>query len=161
MVLTKMILVKSFYISAFVILPIFVLQLSAGPYIMGFLLMHFIAGIILTVIFQLAHTVENTAHPLPDQSGTIENSWAIHQLNTTINFSRKSKIISWYVGGLNFQVEHHLFPDICHVHYPAIAPIVKQTAQEFGIPYLENKTFMQAVGSHINLLKILGKPAGA
>jgi linoleoyl-CoA desaturase len=159
--LIKMLMVKTVYVGTFVILPIFVLKLPAGPYILGFSLMHFIAGIILTVIFQLAHTVENTAHPLPDQAGTIENSWAIHQLNTTVNFSRKNKIISWYVGGLNFQVEHHLFPDICHVHYPAIAPIVKQTAEEYGIPYLENETFVQAINSHINLLKQLGRPAVA
>jgi len=158
-ILFKMILFKILYFAGFILIPIFVLHIPAGPYLSGFFLMHFIAGIILTVTFQLAHTVENTTHPLPDESGTIENSWAIHQLNTTVNFSRKSKIISWYVGGLNFQVEHHLFPNICHVHYPAIAPIVKKTAEEFGIPYLENKSLMAAVNSHIRMLKNFGKPS--
>lgn len=158
-VLAKILAVKTVYIATFFIVPVFILNLPAGAYISGFLLMHFIAGIILTIVFQLAHSVEHTTHPLPDKTGTVENCWAIHQLNTTSNFSRKNKIISWYVGGLNFQVEHHLFPNICHVHYPAIAPIVKQTAEEFGIPYLENKTLLKAVGSHINLLKHFGKPA--
>jgi linoleoyl-CoA desaturase len=159
MTLLKIIVTKAVYFSVFLIIPLFVLHLPAGPFLLGFCLMHFIKGIILTVVFQLAHTVENTTHPLPDETGTIDNNWAIHQLNTTVNFSRKSKWISWYVGGLNFQVEHHLFPNICHVHYPAIAPIVKQTAEEFGIPYLENETFMIAFRSHVQALRNFGEPA--
>lgn len=154
--LLKMILAKIIYVLVFFVLPIYVLDLSVKHFLLGFLLMHFVAGIILTVIFQLAHTVEDTTHPLPDESGTIENNWAIHQLNTTVNFSRHNKLLSWYLGGLNFQVEHHLFPTICHVHYPAIAPIVKQTAEEYGVPYLENPSFSSAVSSHIRLLKRFG-----
>lgn len=155
-ILLRIITVKVCYLFVFLIVPVFVLNLPAAGYVAGFFLMHFIAGVILTTVFQLAHTVEHTSHPVPDQSGTIENSWAIHQLNTTVNFSRNNRIISWYLGGLNFQVEHHLFPDICHVHYPAIAPIVKQTAKEFGIPYLENETFLKALGSHITTLRRFG-----
>jgi linoleoyl-CoA desaturase len=119
--------------------------------------MHFVAAIILSVVFQLAHTVEGTTHPLPDECGNIENSWAIHQMNTTVNFATHNKWISWYVGGLNFQVEHHLFPRICHVHYPAIAPIVKKTAEEFGVPYLENPTFGKALKSHLTTLQRFGR----
>lgn len=158
--LLKVVASKLFYFFVFIVLPLVILKMSVLPYLMGFLLMHFIAGIVLTVIFQLAHTVEGTNYPLPDESGIIENNWAIHQLNTTVNFSRKNKWLSWYVGGLNFQVEHHLFPAICHVHYPAIAPIVKSTAEEFGIPYLENKSFMEALRSHINVLKTFGRLPG-
>ncbi len=157
-ILLKMIIIKIIYFSVFLLLPLLVLHLPAGPYLLGFFLMHFLAGIVLAVTFQLAHTVENTSHPLPDASGTIENNWAIHQLNTTVNFSRKNKFISWYVGGLNFQVEHHLFPNICHVHYPAIAPIVKLTSEEFGIPYLENESLIMAIRSHIKTLRSLGVP---
>ena len=116
-----------------------------------------ISGVILTVVFQLAHTVEGTTHPLADAHGTIENNWAIHQMNTTVNFSRRDKFISWYVGGLNFQIEHHLFPTICHVHYPAIADIGKSTAEEFGVPYLENKTIGDAINSHIATLRRFGR----
>lgn len=148
---------KAIYMFVFVILPLLVLQVPFWKYISGFLLMHFVSGIILTVIFQLAHTVENTSHPLPDEAGTIENNWAIHQLNTTVNFSRKSKFLTWYLGGLNFQVEHHLFPNVCHIHYPALATIVKTTAEEFGVPYLENQTLLQAVSSHIKMLKAYGR----
>lgn len=119
--------------------------------------MHFVAGIVLTVTFQLAHTVEGTSHPLPNEEGVIENNWAIHQMNTTVNFARHNKFISWYVGGLNFQVEHHLFPKISHMHYSEISEIVKSTAEEFGVPYLENKTLWQAIRSHIETLKRFGK----
>ncbi|EMR01040.1 fatty acid desaturase family protein [Cesiribacter andamanensis] len=156
--LTRIILNKVLYLAAIIGLPVLA-GYSLGVVLAGFMLMHFVAGIVLTVVFQLAHTVEGTSHPLPTEWGTIENSWAIHQMNTTVNFSRHNKWISWYVGGLNFQVEHHLFPQICHVHYPEIAPIVKATAEEFGIPYLENETFMQAVRSHIATLQRFGLPA--
>lgn len=154
----KIVLSKIGYLLIAVVLPLVILKLPIGMYLLGFTLMHFIAGVVLTVVFQLAHTVETTTHPLPNELATIENTWAIHQLNTTVNFSRHNKFISWYVGGLNFQVEHHLFPTICHVHYPAIAPIVKQTAEEFGIPYLENETIWQAIYSHIKLLRKFGEP---
>lgn len=155
--LVKLIGMKIFYFSLFVGVPIFLFSMSPMLIILGFLWMHFVGGIILSVVFQLAHTVEGTAHPLPDVTGTIENCWAIHQMYTTANFSRRNKLLSWYVGGLNFQVEHHLFPRICHVHYPEIAPIIKETAEQFGIPYLENITFMEALRSHVKVLHTLGK----
>ncbi len=155
--LLRIVGVKVVYFSAFFVFPVFYLGISFSYILIGFLLMHFISGLILTVVFQLAHTVEGTTHPLADENGNIENSFAIHQMNTTVNFSRDSKILSWYLGGLNYQVEHHLFPHICHIHYPQLAPIVKKTAEEFGVPYLENKTFGQALRSHISLLQRLGK----
>ena len=154
--LFKIIAIKTIYLAAFFLLPA-ALGLPFYQVLVGFLLMHFTAGIILTVIFQLAHTVEETSHPLPTEHGTIENSWAIHQLNTTVNFSRHNKFLSWYLGGLNYQVEHHLFPRICHVHYPNIAGIVKSTAEEFGVPYLENHTFGDALRSHFTTLKRFGR----
>lgn len=156
-ILSKIILLKVFYISAMLIMPTLLFSIPFSMVIWGFVVMHFVAAIILSVVFQLAHTVEGTSHPLPDECGNIENSWAIHQMNTTVNFASHNKWISWYVGGLNFQVEHHLFPRICHVHYPAIAPIVKKTAEEFGVPYLENPTFGKALKSHLNTLQRFGK----
>ena len=87
----------------------------------------------------------------------MQDDWAAHQLKTTTNFAQKSWAFSWFVGGLNFQVEHHLFPTICHVHYPEVAKIVKSTAEEFGVPYLENKTFWEALGSHVRTLQRFGK----
>jgi len=124
--------------------------------VVGFILMHFLAGIVLTVIFQLAHSVEGTEHPLPNQEGMIENDWAIHQLETTVNFCPNNRWLSWFIGGLNFQIEHHLFPTICHVHYPKIAPIVEATAKEFGIKYKVHRSFKDALKSHILFLQKVG-----
>jgi linoleoyl-CoA desaturase len=155
--LLKLITMKVIYFFVMLALPTLFFGIPFLQVLLGFLLMHFVAGIILTVVFQLAHTVEGTSHPRPDEHGNIENDWAIHQMNTTVNFSRRNKWLSWYVGGLNFQVEHHLFPRICHVHYPAIAHIVKETAAEFDVPYLENETFGQAVRSHIATLHRFGR----
>lgn len=151
----KILVIKSCYLFCFVALPI-----GAGipvvQVVLGFLLMHAVSGFILTLVFQLAHAVEGTTHPMPNEAGIIENNWAIHQMNTTVNFSRKNKLLSWFVGGLNFQVEHHLFPRVCHVHYPKISDIVKATAEEFGIPYLENHTVASALSAHFKLLKNFG-----
>jgi len=129
----KIILLKILYFTAFIVLPIFVFSVPVWITLVGFLLMHYVAGVILTVVFQLAHSVEGTDHPVPDEDGLINNNWAIHQMSTTVNFSRKSKILNWYLGGLNFQVEHHLFPKICHVHYPKLSEIVKSTARNCKI----------------------------
>ena len=73
-------------------------------------------------------------------------------METTVDFAPRSRLLAWYLGGLNFQVEHHLFSRVCHIHYPALAPIVKQTAREHGLPYHHNGTFLQAVGSHARTL---------
>ena len=118
--------------------------------------MHYVAGFILAVIFQPAHVIEGTEYFEPDMEGNLENNWAIHQLHTTTNFANKSRLFSWYVGGLNFQVEHHLFPNICHVHYRKIAPIVESTAKEFGVPTNQQKRFDALVG-HGRLLRELGR----
>jgi linoleoyl-CoA desaturase len=124
--------------------------------------MHYVAGFILAIIFQPAHVIDGTEYPMPDDSGLMENSWAIHQLHTTTNFANESRILSWYVGGLNFQIEHHLFPNVCHVHYRKISKIVKQTAEEFGLPYKSEPTFLGAIVGHAKLLKELGrKPVAA
>jgi len=156
LLLGRMILDKIAYFVITLGLPIWA-GIPVWEVMTGFTIMHFAAGIILTVVFQMAHTIEGTTHPLPDDNGNIENSWAIHQMHTTANFSHGNKFLTWYLGGLNYQVEHHLFPRICHVHYPEIAPIVKQTAAEFGIPYLQNETFGLAFISHLNTLKRFGR----
>lgn len=157
--LIKIIIMKVVYFYTFLVMPTSVFSLAFIDVLTGFVLMHFIAGVILAVTFQLAHTVEGTSHPLPNNEGNIENEWAIHQLNTTVNFCRNNKWLSWYLGGLNFQIEHHLFPKISHVHYPAIANIVKETAAEFGIPYLENKNLSAAIRSHVITLQKLSVAA--
>ena len=118
--------------------------------------MHFIAGFVLAIVFQCAHVVEHADYPKPMDSGNMEHNWFAHQLHTTANFGSRSRFFSWFVGGLNFQVEHHLFPNICHVHYRKLSPIVKKTAEEYGLPYHSFATFFEALSCHTRQLKKLG-----
>jgi linoleoyl-CoA desaturase len=115
--------------------------------------MHYVAGMILSLIFQLAHIVEDTEMPAPDELGRMENTWAIHQLYTTANFGTKNKFMNWFSGGLNHHVEHHVFLHISHIQYVKLGKIVRATAQEFGIPYKEYSTTRAAIVAHIRHLK--------
>jgi linoleoyl-CoA desaturase len=153
----KLILTKIGYVAIFAGLPLIFSSFSWWLILLGFLVMHFSAGLLMSTVFQLAHVVEEATQPNPDEQGVINNEWAIHELETTVNFGRKSRLFAWLIGGLNFQVEHHLFPNICHVHYKAIAPIVERTAKDFGVAYNQNRTFLSALGSHVRVLKALGK----
>jgi linoleoyl-CoA desaturase len=148
---------KAIYFTYILVIPSLVLPVSFGFIFVCFLLMHFIAGFILAVIFQTAHIMPDLEFPLPDQNGKIDNNWAVHELVTTANFAPRSKILSWCVGGLNFQVEHHLFSNVCHVHYSKLSTIVKKTAEEYGLPYHSHKTFLGALINHAKMLKNLGK----
>ncbi|MBS1573778.1 MAG: acyl-CoA desaturase [Bacteroidetes bacterium] len=147
---------KLLHLFLFVGLPIYVVGFEA--WIIGFLVSGLFAGFVLSLVFQLAHTVEHTSFPIPDHiSGKMEDEWAIHQLKTTSNFATKNKLVSWLVGGLNFQIEHHLFPKISHIHYPAISKIVRQACREYGIEYLEHRWVYQAVFSHVAFLRQMGR----
>jgi linoleoyl-CoA desaturase len=148
---------KLLYVVFYMALPI--MLVGWLPWLVGFLCMHAAMGFTLTIVFQLAHVVEETEFEFVDASDFkhIENEWAIHQIKTTANFSRKSKLITWFVGGLNFQIEHHLFPKISHVHYPALSKIVEAKCKEFGIAYHSMPNMMTAINSHFRFLKELGK----
>lgn len=148
---------KCLYIGYIFVLPLLLTDLSWQQVLVGIFIMQYIAGFMLAIIFQPAHVVEGTAYPVPDHERNMQTNWAVHQLLTTTNFANSSKWFSWYVGGLNFQIEHHLFPNICHVHYAKIAPIVKSTAQEFGLPYKSKTTFFHAIIGHCRMLKSLGE----
>lgn len=152
-----MVAFKLLYVFLILVLPLMLLDLLWWELVVGFLVIQFIAGTILSNIFQLAHVVERTKLPKIPETGTMKNSWAIHQLKTTVNFAAGSAFMRWFTGGLTNQVEHHLFPNISHVHYGNIATIVKKTAQEFQLPYLENKTLWQGLRSHYRLLWRLGR----
>ena len=159
---TTLIVTKLLYYFLWIVLPLLVLDIAWWKVLIGFFVMHYTAGIILSIVFQLAHIVPLAEMPLPDKEGNLEHTWAVHQLYTTTNFAPNNKFISWYTGGLNHQVEHHIFPHISHIHYGKIAKIVKETALEYDLPYNEYKTFTKAISEHFNQLKTLGaKPAYA
>ncbi|MBH45312.1 MAG: acyl-CoA desaturase [Flavobacteriaceae bacterium] len=152
-----LIISKIVYFSVWIILPIFIFHFTWWKVMIGFFVMHYTAGLILSLVFQLAHIIGEADMPLPDlNSGTMKNSWAVHQLRTTVNFSTKNRIVNWFTGGLNHQIEHHIFPHISHVHYTKISRIVKRTAQEFNLPYNEYKTTRSAIFSHFKFLKQMG-----
>ncbi|ULQ57983.1 acyl-CoA desaturase [Flavihumibacter rivuli] len=147
---------KVLHLFLFVGLPIYMVGFKYWA--ISFFIFTCVAGFVLSMVFQLAHTVEHTAFPLPDEkTNKLEDEWAVHQLKTTANFATNNKVVSWLVGGLNFQVEHHLFPKISHVHYPAISRIIKQACQEYGIPYIEYPKTRYAVASHVAFLKQMGR----
>lgn len=145
---------KIMYFGIFLFLPVFVGGYSFVMVLAGIFLAHFLAGFLLSVIFQLAHVMPDVSHPVSDGERT-EHSWAVLQLRTTANFSTRSWLVTWFTGGLNFQIEHHLFPNISHIHYPKIAEIVRKTAEEMKLPYYEYKTFWQAMAAHFGYLKKL------
>lgn len=145
---------KALHAFLFIALPIYLLGFTS--WLIGFLIFGLFAGFVLSIVFQLAHTVEHTHFPAANpETGKMEDEWAVHQLKTTANFATKSKLISWWVGGLNFQIEHHLFPKISHVHYPAISKIIKKACADFNIPYIEYPKMRMAVASHVSYLKHL------
>jgi len=153
---TTLLITKTIYFSIWIILPM-AIGIVWWKVLLGFLVMHYTAGVILSVVFQLAHVVEDTDTMIPDENGEMENTWAIHQLYTTANFAPKNWLVNYYTGGLNHQIEHHIFPHISHIHYDKIGAIVKQTAREFNLPYYEFRTMRSAVASHFKHLKQLGQ----
>lgn len=154
--LFRIILSKVLYYG-YMLLPYFLVkEMTFLEWLCGFILLHYIAGLILAMIFQPAHVVEDTEFPLPTE-GNFENHWAEHQMRTTMNFATGDPVFSWLVGGLNYQVEHHLFPTICHIHYPKISKILESTAKEFNVPYKSRKTWVGALWSHQVMLWRLGR----
>ena len=116
-----------------------------------------VAGLVLSVVFQLAHCVGEVDFPPRPEMGRLTRGWAVHQVETTADFARGSRIVTWLLGGLNFQIEHHLFPRISHVNYPALAGLVEETCREFGVRYVEHRSCWAGVVSHFRWLRQMGR----
>ncbi|KAA3659580.1 MAG: acyl-CoA desaturase [Calditrichaeota bacterium] len=148
-------LTKIFYFGYMLVIPMFFHPIL--HVVVLFLIVHVVLGFTMATVFQLAHVMEDNSFPRPDPAtGAINNEWAIHQVETTANFAPENKFTTWYCGGLNFQIEHHLFPKICHIHYPAISKIVQRTCQDFQINYISYSSFSRAMATHYHFLKKLG-----
>jgi linoleoyl-CoA desaturase len=148
---------KVLYAAFYVVIP--ALLVGWGPWAIGFTVMHLCMGLALALVFQLAHVVEHAEFEAAAgmEHKLIENEWAIHQVKTTANFAPDNLLVNWYVGGLNYQIEHHLFPRISHVHYPAISNIVKETCQQFNLNYNSFPTMTESIASHFRMMKQLGE----
>ena len=153
--LPLLILYKLFYYAYTLVIPLIFFD-HWWLVLVGYFVMHFTAGFILSVVFQCAHVMEQNEFELPDENRKIEGNWFEHQMKTTCNFAMNSKLLSWFIGGLNFQIEHHLFPNICHIHYRKLSKIVQKTAKEFNVPYNSYTNMFDAVLKHYNFLKLLG-----
>jgi linoleoyl-CoA desaturase len=149
---------KVIHILLFVVVPIYMVGFL--PWLIGFLTVSMFAGFVLSIIFQLAHTVDDTHFPNPSKSSnSMEDEWAIHQLKTTANFAMPNKFISWFTGGLNYQIEHHLFPKVSHVHYPEISKIIQKACKDYNIEYIAYPKLFTAIASHLSYLKSVGQAA--
>ena len=154
--MVELLLVKLFYLIITLILPMIILPIEPSLVFLSFFTMHYISGLIFAYIFQPAHILEEVDFYKVDNKGSVENNWAIHEMRTTANYANGSTIFAWFIGGLNHQVEHHLFPHVCHVHYKDISKIVKATAEQYDVPYHSHRTFLAAVKSHLTLMNELG-----
>ena len=160
MALFRITLYKIFYYGYIIVLPVLFSGMPWYHVISGFSVMHFIAGFLLSCIFQPAHVVESSEFALPlttGGKGQMENTWAIHEVANTTDFAPGNRFLSWFIGGLNFQIEHHLFTGVCHVHYPKLAPIVQTACHDFHVPYHVEPTFLKALSDHLKMLKKLGR----
>ncbi len=147
---------KLAYMGVYMVIPI--LMIGWLPWLIGFLIITFTCGLSISIVFQLAHVVEGTGfHSVKE--GKSEQEWAVHQLSTTSNFATSNRLLYWLMGGLNFQIEHHLFPKISHIHYPAISKLVKETCREYNVAYHEYSSMFKAIISHLIHLRRLGQPS--
>lgn len=153
----RLFLFKAAHFFLFIVMPFIMISQPWYWILTGIVLFYLVIGFVLSFVFQLAHVVDETTFPVPDDTGRVPDAWAIHQLQTTADFAPESPLAGFLFGGLNFQVEHHLFPNVCHIHYPKLRPIVQATAAEFGLRHLENRTLMSAVKSHLRYLRELGR----
>ena len=153
-----LIVAKLIYFGLTLFLPLMFLSAPAWAIVLAWISLHILPGLTFALIFQVTHIYEGTTFPLPDDNGNIDNNYALHVLETTADFSRQNRLGSWLMGGINIHVIHHIFPKVCHVHYPALTRILKETAEEFGIEYQENPNFWVALKKHYQMLKLLSKP---
>lgn len=155
--ITEIIFFKLLYITYMIVVPYLVLDVAFWQVILGVVSVEFVAGMILSVIFQMAHVVDKFDLSNHDKfDGTTKDEWTVHQIHNTFDFAVKNRALTWYCGGLNYQVIHHLFPNISHAHYPKLYEIVKETARKHGVNYQEFSTFTEAFKSHLIFLRKLG-----
>lgn len=143
----------------YIAIPIIFMPYTVGQIVLGYLLFHLVCGMYLALMFMLAHAVEEVHFPLPDDEGIIGDDWVVHQMHTTANFSSSSWWAGFLSGGLNTQIEHHLFANVCSVHYRSLSKVIKATCEEYGVPYHDLPSFGAALKSHFNFLKRMGREA--
>ncbi len=147
---------KFIWLGLFIGIPIAVGYTPLQAFV-GFSITYMCYGVLICNVFMLAHVMQPAEFIQPTaESNHIDDEWAIFQVRTTVDFAPKNLFLNWYLGGLNYQVIHHLFPHICHIHYPKIAPILDEVCAEFGVKYNVYKTFGEALVANYSWLKLMG-----
>ena len=144
---------KAFYLTYMLILPVLILGKSPLLVAGSFLLVHLVVGLSVSLVFQTTHTIDTTY--FPTDRGEFDNS-VYHIFATTADYATSNPVVGWLAGGLNHHIAHHLCPFVCHTHYAPLTQIVKETAEEFGVPYRQHPTMSRAIWHHLILLKQLG-----
>jgi linoleoyl-CoA desaturase len=144
---------KGFYLTYMLILPIVLLGKSPVLVCVSFLLAHLIIGLSVALVFQTTHCIDSTYFPL---SRSEFDNGIYHIFATTADYATTNPLVGWLAGGLNHHIVHHLCPFVCHTHYAPLTRIVKETAEEYDIPYRQHRTMTQAIKHHLLLLKQLG-----
>ncbi|HEY2944107.1 MAG TPA: acyl-CoA desaturase [Vicinamibacteria bacterium] len=115
----------------------------------------YVVGVLMATVFVLAHV--SGVQAMPESPQEAPRDWAIFQVATTANYATGNRLLTWLIGGLNYQVEHHLFPSVSYRHYPWIRQIVRRWADEQGVPYHEFPTMAAALRAHFRHLASLGR----
>ena len=150
---------KALFVTWAVVIPVLVFR--SGWAVVLFLLGALALGVVLSTVFQLAHAVPDAEfHAAAPGERSMPTGWAEHQVRATVDFAPSNRLLGWYVGGLNFQIEHHLLPDVCHVHHPALAGIVEATCLAHRVPYRSQPTLRAAIAAHYRFLRALGRRGG-
>lgn len=151
----KLFFFKIVYLIFMIGLPIWVLTFDWIHIIWAFLINHALVSIVFTAVLGVSHLSDHVQHPLPDEDGKLDMSWPKLQMQTSADYNSSSVFFNWTLGGFNAHALHHLLPNICHIHYLKIVPIFRQTAQEFGIEYIE-MPYYKALQSHFRFLRKMG-----
>ena len=156
LLLLRLLVEKVIFYFLFLIIPFYSLDIGWGLPVLMLVSMMVSSSLLLSIVFRLAHVVPNTTLSSGKEKESNKN-WFVHQIESSSNFANGNSLVTFLTGGLNYQIEHHLFPDVCHVHYPEVGIIVKETAKEYGVKYNSYPTFFDALRAHFYLLKIMGR----
>jgi linoleoyl-CoA desaturase len=147
---------KIFFIIYMIVIPKMMLGISWGEILLLHFAMHLAIGLFIGFILVPVHVTNESEYRLPDEKGVVHTDWGRHQIEATVDFAAESYLVNWLTGGLNTHVAHHLFPHINHIHYIQLTKIIRQTAEEFNIPY-RNRSLVKILAEHMRFLKALGQ----
>ena len=146
---------KLLYLTYMVVIPVIVLPFGLVPVLIAFILNHFMVSLVFCGVLGCSHLADETYHYTEADESRVDDSWATLQLRTSLDYNADSPLANFFLGGFNAHTLHHLFPNICHIHYLKMVPILRQTAKEYGLTYNE-APYSHAIRSHFKFLRKMG-----